>query len=78
MGASIYNFRSGRGEGGKQLICDSDKGERGSKNPKILRTSYLEAPFKKLIHVLWWNLEFDDNKQCSATRWTNLYVLSNG
>ena len=28
----------------KQLICDSDKGERGSKNPKILWTSYMEAP----------------------------------
>ena len=27
-----------------QLICDSDKGGRGSKNPKILRTSYMEAP----------------------------------
>ena len=29
-----------------QLICDSDKGGRGSKNPKMLRTSYMdmEAP----------------------------------
>ena len=34
----------------------------------------MEALYKKLI--LWWNLEFDVNKQCSATRWTNLYLLS--
>ena len=27
-----------------QLICDSDKGGGGQKNPKILRTSYMEAP----------------------------------
>ena len=27
-----------------QLICDSDRG--GSKNPKILRTSYMESPLQ--------------------------------
>ena len=28
-----------------QLICDSDKGDGVKKNPKILRTSYMEAPY---------------------------------
>ena len=51
LGASIYDVRSGWGKGPpkirwkeqNQLIFDSDKGE-GVKNPKILRTSYMEAP----------------------------------
>ena len=59
LGASIYNVRSRWGEGGSQksrrkepnqLICDSDKG-RGSKNPKILRTSYMEAPLLNRVHA---------------------------
>ena len=33
-----------RGKKQNQLICDSDKGGRGSKSQKILRTSYMEAP----------------------------------
>ena len=33
----------GRSKERNQLICDSDKGE-GVKNPKNLRTSYMEAP----------------------------------
>ena len=30
-----------------QLICDRDKREGGPKNPEILRTSYMEAPYDK-------------------------------
>ena len=36
------------------LICDNDKGGRGSKNPKISRTSYMEAslPWPRVIFLL--------------------------
>ena len=27
-----------------QLICESDRGGEGVKNPEILRTSFMEAP----------------------------------
>ena len=36
-----------RGKEQNQLISVNDKGERGSKKPKNLRTSYMEAPFCK-------------------------------
>ena len=35
-----------------QLICNSDKGERVSKNPKILQTSYMEAPRRYVNAIL--------------------------
>ena len=49
-GASIYDVRSGRGspksrqKEQNQLISVCYKGERWSKNPKILRTSIWETP----------------------------------
>ena len=55
-GASIYDVRTegGRGVPSKAYIVSNlskggcmnlRKGGRGSKNPKILRTSYMEAPY---------------------------------
>ena len=51
-GASMKYFRTKRGEGvqisadfaDKQYCGHADKGGRGSKNPKILRTCLMEAP----------------------------------
>ena len=34
-----------------QLICDSDMGGRGSKNPKILQTSYMETPVSGYLEM---------------------------
>ena len=57
-GASRYNVRIGRGRGSRKSRCNKvgsvnfiayisskcRQGGEGQKNPKILRTSYLEAP----------------------------------
>ena len=49
------SWKSGRSKGGCEIVIviadpNADKGE-GVKNPKNLRTSYLEAPFSKWLLV---------------------------
>ena len=45
-------YQKSRRKEHNQLICDSEKGGRGSTNPKILRTSYIEAPADGLLAIL--------------------------
>ena len=52
MGAGVPPKRRRKKQ--NQLICESDNGRRGSKNPKILRTSYMEAPWGNICSSQLW------------------------